>query len=93
MRVNSINPRLTAVFATIDPLPTGSFAGKTEDISSRRGAGGSTILNTAVRAWKEERIVKVVMVLYPGKGHRVEYGELEGQPVPGSDEGELGLRG
>ena len=37
--------------------------------------------------------MKVVMVLYPGKGHRVEYGELEGQPVPGSDEGELGLRG
>jgi formate dehydrogenase len=36
--------------------------------------------------------VKIVMVLYPGKGHKVEYGELEGQPVPGSDEGELGLR-
>ena len=36
--------------------------------------------------------MKIVMVLYPGKGHKVEYGELEGQPVPGSDEGELGLR-
>ena len=36
--------------------------------------------------------MKVVMVLYPGKGHKVEYGDWEGQPVPGSDEGELGLR-
>ena len=36
--------------------------------------------------------MKVVMVLYPGKGHKVGYGELEGQPVPGSDDGELGLR-
>ncbi len=36
--------------------------------------------------------MKVVAVLYPGKGHKVEYGDWEGQPVPGSDEGELGLR-
>src|SRR5829696_8934234 len=41
---------------------------------------------------KEGRLMKVVMVLYPGKGHKVGYGELEGQPVPGSDDGELGLR-
>jgi hypothetical protein len=24
------------------------------------------------------------MVLYPGNGHEIEFGELEGQPVPGS---------
>src|SRR5919202_4966978 len=36
--------------------------------------------------------MKIVMVLYPGKGHKVEYRDWEGQPVPGSDEGELGLR-
>src|ERR687883_863162 len=36
--------------------------------------------------------MKVVAVLYPAKGHKVEYGDWEGQPVPGSDEGELGLR-
>lgn len=36
--------------------------------------------------------MKIVMVLYPGKGHEVEYGELRGEPVPGSAEGELGLR-
>lgn len=36
--------------------------------------------------------MKVVAVLYPGHGHRVEYGDWEGQPVPGSAEGELGLR-
>lgn len=36
--------------------------------------------------------MKIVMVLYPDEGHKVEFGELEGQPVPGSDEGELGLR-
>jgi formate dehydrogenase len=32
------------------------------------------------------------MVLYPGNGHKVEFGELEGQPVPGSAEGDIGLR-
>src|ERR687885_1025663 len=37
--------------------------------------------------------MKIVMVLYPGKGHKVEYRDWEGQPVSGSDEGELGLRG
>jgi hypothetical protein len=31
----------------------------------------------------------VVAVLYPGHGHRVEYGDWEGQPVPASAEGEL----
>jgi formate dehydrogenase len=36
--------------------------------------------------------VKVVMVLYPGNGHEVEFGELEGQPIPGSADGEIGLR-
>jgi len=36
--------------------------------------------------------VKMVMVLYPGNGHKAEFGELEGQPVPGSAEGEIGLR-
>ena len=36
--------------------------------------------------------MKIVMVLYPGEGHKVEFGELEGQPVPGSAEGEIGLR-
>ncbi|MBV9454468.1 MAG: NAD-dependent formate dehydrogenase [Rubrobacter sp.] len=36
--------------------------------------------------------MKVVAVLYPGKGHKVEYGDWEGQPIPGSDEGELDLR-
>ena len=36
--------------------------------------------------------MKVVMVLYPGNGHKVEFGELEGQPVPGSADGEIGLR-
>lgn len=34
----------------------------------------------------------MVMVLYPGNGHKAEFGELEGQPVPGSAEGEIGLR-
>ncbi len=33
--------------------------------------------------------MKIVMVLYPGNGHTVEYGEWAGQPVPGSAEGEL----
>jgi hypothetical protein len=42
---------LTAVFEMVDPLLTGSFAGKMEDISSRRGVGGSTILHTAVRIY------------------------------------------
>ena len=32
------------------------------------------------------------MVLYPGNGHEIEFGELEGQPVPGSADGEIGLR-
>lgn len=32
------------------------------------------------------------MVLYPGNKHKVEFGELEGQPVPGSADGEIGLR-
>lgn len=36
--------------------------------------------------------MKMVMVLYPGNGHKAEFGELEGQPVPGSAEGEIGLR-
>ena len=35
--------------------------------------------------------MKIVMVLYPG-GHNVAFGELEGQPVPGSVDGELYLR-
>jgi formate dehydrogenase len=34
----------------------------------------------------------MVMVLYPGNGHKAEFGELEGQPVPGSAEGEISLR-
>ncbi len=51
---------LTAVFGMIDPLPTVSFAGKTEDISSRREVGGSTILHTAVKA--EEAGARVVEV-------------------------------
>jgi len=33
--------------------------------------------------------MKVVAVLYPGHGHRVEYGDWAGHPVPGSAEGEL----
>jgi len=36
--------------------------------------------------------VKIVLVLCPGNGHKVEFGELEGQPVPGSADGEIGLR-
>ena len=36
--------------------------------------------------------MKIVMLLYPSNGHKVEFGELEGQPVPGSAEGEIGLR-
>ncbi|MCA1716990.1 MAG: NAD-dependent formate dehydrogenase, partial [Actinobacteria bacterium] len=36
--------------------------------------------------------MKVVMVLYPGNGHKIEFGELEGQPIPGSADGEIGLR-
>ncbi len=50
-----ISNALTAVFGMIDPLPTVSFAGKTEDISSRREVGGSTILHTAVRGNLELR--------------------------------------
>lgn len=34
----------------------------------------------------------MVIVLYPANGHKAEFGELEGQPVPGSAEGEIGLR-
>ena len=41
---------------------------------------------------REEEYVKVVIVLYPGNEHMVEFGELEGQPVPGSADGEIGLR-
>src|SRR5918998_6025029 len=40
----------------------------------------------------KEEYVKVVMVLYPGNGHKIEFGELEGQPIPGSADGEIGLR-
>jgi formate dehydrogenase len=40
----------------------------------------------------KEEGVKIVMVLYPGNGHEIEFGELEGQPVPGSADGEIGLR-
>ncbi len=36
--------------------------------------------------------MKIVLVLCPGNGHKVEFGELEGQPVPGSADGEIGLR-
>ena len=36
--------------------------------------------------------MKLVMVLYPSKHHKVAFGKLEGQPIPGSVEGELGLR-
>jgi formate dehydrogenase len=36
--------------------------------------------------------MKIVMVLYPANGHNVEFGKLEGQPVPGSADGEIGLR-
>lgn len=36
--------------------------------------------------------MKVVMVLYPGKGQKVEFGELKGQPISGSDEGEIEQR-
>ncbi len=38
------------------------------------------------------RIVKIVMVLYPGEGHRVEYGDWEGQPVPAATKESFGLR-
>lgn len=41
---------------------------------------------------EEEEYVKVVMVLYPGNGHEIEFGELEVQPIPGSADGEIGLR-
>lgn len=36
--------------------------------------------------------MKIVLVLYPGNEHKVEFGELEGQPIPGSADGEIGLR-
>ena len=41
---------------------------------------------------KKEEYVKVVMVLYPGNEHKIEFGELEGQPIPGSADREIGLR-
>ncbi len=41
---------------------------------------------------QNEEYVKVVMILYPGNEHKIEFGELEGQPVPGSANGEIGLR-
>ena len=36
--------------------------------------------------------MKIVLVQYPGNDYKIEFGELEGQPIPGSADGEIGLR-
>lgn len=54
-------------------------------------SGGNAFL-VGDRTGKKEEYMKIVMVLYPGNDHKVEFGELEGQPIPGSADGEIGLR-